>query len=132
MDSKGAEPSHYKPDGLTFRIIGAALAVHSKMGPGLFESIYENSLCLEFNRRAICYKRQKRFSVQYDGVVVGELIADLVVEGKVIIELKSVKELLPIHEAQVIAYLRAARLRTGLLINFNVVSLKSGIRRLSV
>ena len=79
-----------------------------------------------------CFERQKRFPVQYDGEDVGELIADLVVEDKVIVELKSVKELLPLHEAQLIAYLRAARLKTGLLINFNVVSLKSGVRRISV
>ena len=108
------------------------MAVHSKMGPGLFESIYDNSLCIELDRRKITYERQKRFPVQYDGEHVGELIADLVVEEKVTVELKSVKDLLPIHEAQVIAYLRAARLKRGLLINFNVVSLKSGIRRISV
>ncbi len=132
MDSERTDLRHYKPDALTFRIIGAAMAVHSKMGPGLFESIYENSLCIELDRREIRYERQKRYPVQYDSEDVGELIADLVVEEKVIVELKSVKELLPIHEAQVIAYLRAARLRTGLLINFNVVSLKSGIRRFSV
>jgi len=132
LDSERTELGRYKPDGLTFRIIGAAMAVHSKMGPGLFESIYENSLCIELVRGGISYERQKRFPVLYDGVDVGELIADLVIEETVIVELKSVKELLPIHEAQVIAYLRAARLRTGLLINFNVVSLKSGIRRISV
>ena len=106
--------------------------MHRQLGAGLFESIYENALCIEFEKRGIQYERQKRYPVQYDGEDVGELIADLVVEEKVIVELKSVNELLPIHETQVIAYLRAARLRTGLLINFNVVSLKSGIRRFSV
>ena len=70
--------------------------------------------------------------MQYDGEAVGELITDLVIDERVILELKSVKDLLPIHEAQVIAYLKAARLSTGLLIDFNVVSLKSGIRRFSV
>ena len=132
MDLERTESYIYKPDGLTFRIIGAAMAVHSKMGPGLFESIYENSLCIEFDRREIRYERQKRFPVQYDGEDVGEMVADLVVEEQVIVELKSVKELLPIHEAQIIAYLRAAEMKRGLLINFNVVSLKSGIRRFSV
>lgn len=108
MHSERTDFRHYKPDGLTFRIIGAAMAVHSKMGPGLFESIYENSLCIELDRREISYERQKRFSVHYDGEHVGELIADLVVEEKVIVELKSVKDLLPIHEAQVIAYLKSS------------------------
>lgn len=108
------------------------MAVHSKLGAGLFEAVYENALCLEFERRGIGYERQKRFTVRYDGIDVGEMVADLVVEDRVIVELKSVKELLPIHEAQIIAYLRAANLKRGLLINFNVVSLKSGIRRFSV
>lgn len=132
MAAERTEARHFKPDKLTYRINGAAMAVHSKLGAGLLESIYENALCIEFDRREIRYERQKRFPVQYDGEHVGELIADLVVEDAVIVELKSVKELLPIHEAQIIAYLRAARIRRGLLINFNVVSLKSGIRRYSV
>lgn len=132
MDLGRTELRDFKPDGLTFRIIGAAMAVHSKVGPGLFESIYENSLCIELDRREISYERQKRFPVHYDGEHVGELIADLVVEEKVIVELKSVKDLLPSHGAQVIAYLRAARLKRGLPINFNVVSHKTGIRRISV
>lgn len=132
MAAERTEVRHFKPDKLTYRINGAAMAVHSKLGAGLLESIYENALCIEFDRREIRYERQKRFPVQYDGEHVGELIADLVVEDAVIVELKSVKELLPIHEAQIIAYLRAARIRRGLLINFNVVSLKSGIRRYSV
>ena len=132
MDPERTDLRHYKPDALTFRIIGAAMAVHSRMGPGLFESIYENSLCIELDRREICHERQKRFPVQYDGEDVGELIADLVVEEEEIVELKSAKELLPIHEAQLIAYLKAAKLKTGLLINFNVRLLKTGIKRISV
>jgi len=132
LDSEHAEARRHKPDGLTYRINGAAMAVHSKLGAGLFEAVYENALCLEFERRGIGYERQKRFTVRYDGIDVGEMVADLVVEDRVIVELKSVKELLPIHEAQIIAYLRAANLKRGLLINFNVVSLKSGIRRFSV
>ncbi len=122
----------YEPDELTFCIIAAAMAVHSALGPGFFESVYENALCIELNRRGIRHHRQKRIRVQYDGEDVGDMVADLVVEDRVIVELKSVKELLPLHEAQIIAYLRAAGVKTGLLINFNVVSLKSGIRRFSV
>lgn len=122
----------FEHDELTYRINGAAIAVHRELGAGLFESIYENALCLEFKRRKIRFERQKRFRVQYEGEDVGEMVADLVVEEQVIVELKSVKELLPIHEAQIIAYLKAAKMKRGLLINFNVVSLKAGIRRFIV
>ena len=87
---------------------------------------------MEFNKRDICFQQQRRFRIQYGGEDVGELIADLVVEDRVIVELKSVQEFLPVHEAQLIAYLKAAKMKTGLLINFNVRSLKSGIRRISV
>ncbi len=135
QDSIGIEESQshtYVKDDLTYRIIGAAMSVHSELGPGLFEGVYENALCVELNKREIGYQRQRRFRIQYDGEDVGDMIADLVVEDKVIVELKSVQELLPVHEAQVIAYLRAANMKTGLLINFNVRSLKSGIRRISV
>ena len=106
--------------------------MHRELGAGLFESIYENALCLEFKKRGIRFDRQKRFQVEYQGEPVGQMVADLVVEEEVIVELKSVKELLPLHEAQLIAYLKAAKMRTGLLINFNVRLLKSGIKRISV
>lgn len=122
----------FEHDELTYRINGAAIAVHRELGAGLFESIYENALCIEFQQRGIQYQRQKRFQVEYQGEPVGHMVADLVVEEEVIVELKSVKELLPIHEAQLIAYLKAAKLKTGLLINFNVRLLKSGIKRISV
>ena len=82
----------FEHDELTYRINGAAIAVHRQLGAGLFESIYENALCIEFEKRGIQYERQKRYPVQYDGEDVGELIADLVVEEKVIVELKSVNE----------------------------------------
>lgn len=122
----------FKRDDLTYRIIGAALEVHSELGPGLVEKVYENALCLEFRRRGIQFERQKRFRVKYLGEDVGDLVADLVVESQAIVELKAVSELLPVHEAQVISYLKASSLRRGLLINFNVTRLKSGIRRISV
>ena len=123
---------HYEHDQLTFRIIGAAMAVHSELGPGLLEQTYENALCIELGRRGIQYTQQKRIEVQFRGEVVGEMYADLVIEDKVNVELKSVRELASIHEAQLLAYLKAAGIKTGLLINFNVVSLKSGVRRFSV
>ena len=122
----------YEKDNLTFQIIGAAMEVHSALGPGLLEQTYENALCIELRRRGIRHSQQKRFEVEYRGEIVGEMYADLVVEDKVIVELKSVRELASIHEAQILAYLKAARVKTGLLINFNVTSLKSGVRRFSV
>ncbi len=118
-------------DELTYRIIGAAMAVHSALGPGFFEKVYENALCHEFKKRGIQYQQQKRYRVIYDGVDVGEMIVDLVVEHQVIVELKAVKEPPSVTAAQVIGYLKAAGLKRGLVINFNVRSLKSGIKRIS-
>ncbi|MCY4062555.1 MAG: GxxExxY protein [Chloroflexi bacterium] len=122
----------YRRDDLTHEIIGAAMEVHSEMGAGLIEQIYENALCVELTKRGIRYQKQVRVPVQYKGEAVGDLYADLVVEGRVIVELKSVRELAPIHQAQLITYLKLSRIKTGLLINFNVVSLKKGVRRFSV
>ena len=122
----------YEHDELTYDIIGAAIAVHSELGPGLLEQIYENAMCVEFVKRGIRFERQKRMSVTYRGEIVGDMFADLVVEDRVIVELKSVKELTGIHKAQLIAYLKVANIKTGLLINFNVVSIKKGINRISV
>ena len=89
-------------------------------------------MCIEFKKRAIRFEQQKRMSVAYRGEIVGDMYADLIVENKVIIELKSVKELTGIHRAQLITYLKVAKLKTGLLINFNVLSIKKGINRISV
>ena len=122
----------YRRDDLTHEIIGAAMEVHSEMGARLIEQIYENALCVELTKRGIRHQKQVRVPVQYKGVAVGDLYADLVVEGRVIVESKSVRELAPIHEAQLITYLKLSKIKTGLLINFNVVSLKNGIRRFSV
>ncbi len=122
----------YRHDDLTHEIIGAAMDVHSEMGAGLIEQIYENAMCVELTKRGIRYQKQVRVPVQYKGVAVGDLYADLVVEGRVIVELKSVRELAPIHQAQLTTYLKLSGIKTGLLINFNVVSLKKGERRFSV
>ena len=122
----------FKRDELTHSIIGAAMEVHSNLGPGLLESVYENALCIELRERNLPHEQQKRIVVSYKGRQVGEFYADLVVAGRVIVELKSVREVAPIHEAQLITYLKLADIKTGLLINFNVVSLKSGVKRFSV
>ncbi len=125
------EVDTYEHDPLTQAIIAAAIAVHKELGPGLLEKIYENAMCIEFARRGIAYEKQKRFQVRYRGEIVGEMFADLVVEGKVVLELKAVKEIVNIHKAQLLAYLKAARIKTGLLINFNAERVTKGVSRVS-
>ncbi|MCY4537154.1 MAG: GxxExxY protein [Chloroflexi bacterium] len=117
---------------MTHDVIGAAIEVHKELGPGLLERIYENALCIELTKRNIRYTQQQQIAAKYKDQIVGDLIVDLLVEGKGVVEPKSVKELTSIHEAQLIAYLKLAKIKTGLLINFNGLTLKKGIRRISV
>ena len=118
---------------LTGAIIGAAIEVHKLLGPGLLESTYEECLAREFELRGIHYDRQKAVPVVYKDVKLdcGYRI-DLVVEGQVVVELKTVENLAKIHEAIVLTYLRLSGCRIGLLINFNVLTLKQGIRRFRI
>jgi GxxExxY protein len=115
---------------VTEQIIGAAIEVHTKFGAGLLESAYEACLCHELMLRGLRAERQVPLPVEYNGVRLdcGYRI-DLVVEGVVLVELKSIEKLLPIHEAQLLTYLRLSGLRVGLLINFNVKLLTDGIVR---
>ena len=115
----------------TGKIIGAAIDVHKALGPGLLESTYEECLSHEFDLQQINHKRQQALPVEYKGVKLdcGDRI-DTLVEDLVIIELKAVDSLQPIHEAQILTYLKLAGIKVGLLINFNVQVLKEGIRRL--
>ena len=101
------------------RIIGAAIEVHRVIGPGYVESVYERALCLELELRGIAFERQPAVRVSYKGHVVGEGRLDLVVEPDVVVELKAAPALLPVHKAQILAYLKATRRRLGLLVNFN-------------
>jgi GxxExxY protein len=121
----------YLEDG-TKQIIAAAIEVHRVLGPGLLESAYEECLCHEFELRGINYERQKLLPVQYKGKTLdcGHRL-DILVQGKVILELKCVEKLLPIHEAQLLTYLRLSGIKTGLLVNFTTPLLKDGIKRLS-
>ena len=115
---------------LTEAIIGAAIAVHRELGPGLLESAYEACLEFELKERGYRVERQKELPVVYRGLKVDcGYRLDLLVEDAVILELKSVDSLLPIHEAQLISYLKLSGKRVGLLINFNVTQLTKGIRR---
>jgi GxxExxY protein len=117
-------------DALTEIIIGAALKVHSTLGPGLLESAYEKCLLFELHQLNLNAVAQVELPIKYGQVTIdaGYRI-DILVEDKVILELKSVSEVLPIHRAQLLSYLKLSRKRVGLLLNFNVVHLKDGIIR---
>lgn len=118
-------------DPLTAAVIGAAIEVHKLLGPGLLESIYDRALRHELALRGIPFESQRPVPVNYKGHHLGDdLRLDLVIDGRLIIELKAVDQLHPIHESQLITYLKLTGLRTGLLINFNVRLLKDGIKRI--
>ena len=117
---------------LTGEVIGSAIEVHNTLGPGLLESTYEECLCRELTLRNIAYDRQKTLPIHYKGVDLDcGYRLDIVVENRVIIELKACDELKPIHEAQLLTYLKLTGIKIGLLINFNVSVLKEGIKRLA-
>jgi GxxExxY protein len=116
---------------LTERVIGACIEIHRALGPGLLESAYEECLCYELSQAGIKFERQKPLPVHYKDVKLDcGYRLDLVVEEKIIIELKAVESLLPIHEAQLLTYLKLSGITLGLLINFNVAMLKQGIKRI--
>jgi len=118
------------PDDLTRDIIGAAIEVHKLLGPGLLESAYEECLAREFVLRGIRFERQKPAPVVYKDVKLEcGYRMDFLVDGRVVVELKAVEALAPVHEAIVLTYLRLSGCRVGLLINFNVRLLTEGIRR---
>lgn len=115
---------------LTRRIIGLAMRVHTRLGPGLLESVYERCLAFEFERDGLAYVRQVDLPLDYDGVRFDcSYRADMIVENEVLLELKAVEVIAPLHEAQLQTYLRLSRCSVGLLLNFNTISLKDGIRR---
>jgi GxxExxY protein len=114
---------------LTEQIIGAAIAVHRALGAGFVESIYENAMAVELTRRNLPFERQKTVQVVYEGVVVGEHRADLLVDDKVVVELKAVSELAGVHEAQTMSTTKAFGKKIGLLINFNEARVIDGVRR---
>jgi len=116
---------------LTHEIIGSAIEVHRMLGPGLLESAYEECLARELTIRNIRFERQRPVPVVYKDVKLecGYRI-DIFVDGRVVVELKAVEALAPIHDAILLTYLRLTSCRTGLLINFNVPALKNGVRRL--
>ncbi len=117
-------------DELTDRVIGLAMRVHRRLGPGLLEGVYEKCLCYELTQAEVPFQCQARIPVHYGEAVLDcGYVADIIVDDQVLLELKAVEHLLPIHEAQLLTYLRLTGCRVGLLINFNTVSLTDGIRR---
>ena len=117
---------------LTGNIIGAAIEVHKILGPGLLESSYEECLCREFYLRKITYKRQVPVPLEYKGMKLDcGYRLDILVENSVLLEIKACESLQPIHEAQLLTYLKLTGLRLGLLINFDVSVLKDGIKRIA-
>jgi len=118
---------------LTSEVIGAAIEVHKILGPGLLESAYEECLCHEFGLRAMPHERQKELPIEYKGVTLDcGYRLDVVVAKMLILELKACERLEPIHEAQLLTYLKLTGIKIGLLINFNVPVLKQGIKRLAL
>ena len=117
-------------DPLTEIVIGAAIEVHRLMGPGLLESVYQRCIEEELAIRGCGHKPQARLPLRYKGIALGDdLVMDLYFAGRLVVELKAVEKLLPVHEAQLISYLKLSNTHVGLLINFNVPVLVDGVRR---
>jgi GxxExxY protein len=133
MPYEGENPPYSEPDveldESARAVIGAAIEVHRRMGPGLEESLYSGALCIELRQRQIPFERQVEVPVSYRDELVGKRRLDLLVGGRLVVELKAVEMLTPLHAAQVRTYLKITNLKLGLLINFNSIILKDGIKR---
>ena len=115
---------------ISSKIIKAAIEVHKELGPGLLESIYEFCLLEELRRMGLFAQRQVQVPVCYKGCKLNkEFVIDMLVEDIIVLELKAIETILPIHEFQLLTYLKLSGMKLGLLINFNVITLKSGIKR---
>lgn len=118
-------------DDITGAIVDAAIKIHIDLGPGLLESVYETVLAKALQKRGFIVERQKVIQFEYDGILFDEgFRVDLLVAGRVIVELKSVEKLAPVHSKQLLAYLRLMNLYVGLLINFGAATLKEGLHRI--
>jgi len=128
---QGRSVEDYPEKELTEQIIGAAIEVHRALGPGLLESAYQACLVKELTLRGISFEAEKDLPITYKGLIIEcGYRMDLLIEGKVIVELKAVNEVLPIHQQQLLTYLRLTGCRVGLLINFNVRTLREGVKRI--
>jgi GxxExxY protein len=129
LKPKGPEPDR-QLDRLAYQVIGAAIEVHRLLGPGFLESVYEEAMCIELALREIAFTRQHQVTIDYKGRPVGQGRLDILVAESLVVELKAVEALAPIHSAQMISYLRITKRQLGLLINFKVAILRDGIRRI--
>jgi GxxExxY protein len=114
---------------ITETIIGCAIEVHRELGPGLPESVCEEALCMEMRSRGISFRRQCGVPIYYKGQLISERRPDLIVAEEVIIEVKSIERIAPVHVAQVLTYLRITSLKVGLILNFNSATMRAGVRR---
>ncbi|MFA6134742.1 MAG: GxxExxY protein [Phycisphaerae bacterium] len=130
LDKENREPIPGPVEQAAKSIIGAAIEVHRHLGPGLLESVYERAMVHELGLRNLRYQQQAPVDIRYKGITIAGQRIDLLVEPGVVVELKSTDGLLPVHSRQVVSYLKSTGARLGLLINFNVPVLKSGIRRI--
>jgi GxxExxY protein len=131
MMAKAAERCTGRENELSRLIIGAAIDVHRELGPGLLESAYERAMCYELSQLTIPFRRQVALPLKYKNVSLEcDYMIDLLVEEMLIVELKTVEHLMPIHDAQLLTYLKLSRCSLGLLINFNVPLLKDGVKRI--
>jgi GxxExxY protein len=138
MNHKGSEAHHGHEEGggkvdgeeVTRRVIGMAIKIHRAVGPGLFEHTYEDCLEFELSRAGLRFQRQVELHLVYEGVRFPRCYrADIIVESAVVLEIKAIDKILPIHEAQILTYLRLSGCHIGLLLNFNTRLLKDGLRR---
>lgn len=123
------EPSE-RVDDLAKQVIGAAVEVHRILGPGYLESVYEEALAIEFTLRGIAFERQKPIQLIYKDNPVGDSRLDFLIDGELVVELKAIEIVHPIHAAKVISYLKMTGLDLGLVINFHVELLKDGVKRI--
>lgn len=132
MNHRGTEDTEKSINPLTQKTIGSAIEVHRALGPGLLESAYEECLAFELSLRNLRFERQKSLPVRYKGVRLDcGYRLDFVIECRLVLELKAVEHLLPIHEAQLLTYLRLSGIKYGLLLNFHAPVLRQGVRRMA-
>ncbi|AJE04762.1 GxxExxY protein [Geobacter pickeringii] len=129
MCHRGTKTRRKAINAITDKIIGCAIEVHRNLGPGLLESIYEKALCHELGSRGLHYENQAVVPIVYKGSKLGEHRIDLLVENRVIVELKATERLEPVFKAQLLSYLKLTEKKVGLLINFNVPVLRDGVTR---
>ena len=133
LTTENTEDTEFLNREITQAVIASAISVHRELGPGLLESVYETCLAYELTERGHGIELQKEIPLIYRNIKFQSgFRADLIVNGRVLTELKSIDQLLPVHYAQVITYLKLTGIRTGLLINFNVPLLKEGLKRISL